>query len=106
MNAKRMLGAPGGPATNAGQLHLPRRQDPQDLLASDPLLASIVSKLSSQPSASIGRGGSSSARRSHSSGVDVQAWVVPFQLLQLKRLIASGSFGRVSSCSSLAGRPG
>jgi hypothetical protein len=64
--------------------------DEQALLANDPLLASIVTKLGAAPGSS-----GLASKRIRRQLVDVKIWVIDFAELTLRRQIGAGSFGRV-----------
>lgn len=76
----------------------PTDEAPDPSLATDPILLSINARLSAGSLSSSAQTGSTASRAIGSAGLqDVAAWVVPWEALQLRRLIGSGSFGRVSA---------
>lgn len=76
----------------------PTDEAPDPSLATDPILLSINARLSAGSLSSSVQTGSAASLAGGSAGLqDVAAWVVPWEALQLRRLIGSGSFGRVSA---------
>jgi hypothetical protein len=88
---------------------VPCSDEHQKLLASDPLLASIVRKVNTEgrPSSQLLAVDSTESLapepRKGSNLVDATMWEIPFQELQLQRAVGEGSFGRVG-CGGGAGR--
>lgn len=68
------------------------------MLDSDPILASIILRYGSgrrtPPGSDLGSG-----RSQH--GIDVKPWLIDFQTIHMRRMIGSGSFGRVSGSHSV-----
>lgn len=90
---------------NSWEPAVPCREINSGLLQSDPLLASIISKLSID-SANVAMTQAPTAKETAEKqlGVDIQAYLIPFQDLLPQCKIGSGAFAQVREAGAAAGQ--